>query len=300
VSKICVVGNGAWGKALAGLAMDCGHDVSVWSRKDQNLEKIWNAEALIVAVSAQAVAAVLPTLGITKNQTVLITAKGIDRASNRFMYEVARETADKHHCAILSGPSFAEDVARQLPTAVSLGCSNMAVAQDWAKALSRPYFRIYANDDPLGVCVGGSLKNILAIACGISDGKQLGASAKAALTTRGFSELMRLGKALGAKPETLMGLSGLGDLMLTCSSPQSRNYAFGKRLGEGMSVETALKKSDGVVEGVYSANAALKLAIAHTITMPITQAVNAIVENGAKPDDMIDALLQRPVRSELL
>jgi glycerol-3-phosphate dehydrogenase (NAD(P)+) len=300
VSKICVLGNGAWGRALAGLATECGHEVSIWSRKDSNAEKVWAAEALIVAIPAQAVATVLPTLGITKDQTVIITAKGIDRASNRFMFEVVRDVADKHHCAILSGPSFAEDVARHLPTAVSLACSNIAIAREWAKFLSLPHFRIYANDDPLGVCIGGSLKNILAIACGISDGKQLGASAKAALTTRGFSELMRLGKALGAKPETLMGLSGLGDLLLTCSSPQSRNYAFGKRLGEGMSVENALAASEGVVEGVYSANAALKLAIAHTITMPITQAVNAIVENGAKPDDMIDALLARPVSTENL
>lgn len=298
MSKICVVGNGAWGRALAGLSVECGHDVSIWSRKDSTQNKILNAEALIVAIPAQAIASVLPTLGITKNQTIIITAKGIDRATNRFMFEVARDVADKHRCAILSGPSFAEDVSRKLPTAVSLACSNIAIAREWAKSLSLSTFRIYANDDPLGVCIGGSLKNILAIACGISDGKQLGASAKAALTTRGFSELMRLGKALGANPETLMGLSGLGDLLLTCSSPQSRNYTFGKRLGEGMSVAKALAASDGVVEGVYSANAALKLSIQHTITMPITQAVNAIIENGAKPDDMIDALLSRPVSIE--
>lgn len=300
MSRICVLGSGAWGRALAGHAARCGHEVEIWSRTDDNTEKIWRAEALIVATPAQAVATLLPTLAITNSQMVIITAKGIDRASNRFMIEVARDVADKHHCAILSGPSFAEDVSKRLPTAVSLACSNLAMARSWSKSLSQQNFRIYANDDPLGVCIGGSLKNILAIACGISDGKQLGASAKAALTTRGFAELMRLGKALGAKPETLTGLSGLGDLLLTCASPQSRNYAFGKRLGEGMSVEKALAVSDGVVEGVYSANAALKLAIQHTITMPITQAVNAIVENGAKPDDMIDALLSRPVSTENL
>jgi glycerol-3-phosphate dehydrogenase (NAD(P)+) len=300
MSKICVLGDGAWGRALAGLATQCGHQVEIWSRKDTTYEKVWRAEALIVAIPAQAVAAVLPLLKISKSQTVIITAKGIDRASNRFMFEVARDVADKHHCMILSGPSFAEDVSQKLPTAVSLASSNLAIAREWAKALSLPHFRIYANDDPLGVCIGGSLKNILAIACGISDGKQLGASAKAALTTRGFSELMRLGKVLGAKPETLMGLSGLGDLLLTCSSPQSRNYAFGKRLGEGMGVDSALAASNGVVEGVYSASAALKLSIQHTITMPITQAVNAIVENGTKPDDMIHALLSRPVSSEFM
>jgi glycerol-3-phosphate dehydrogenase (NAD(P)+) len=298
MSRMCVLGDGAWGSALANLARDCGHEVEVWSRKDATYEKIWQAEALIVAIPAQAVSTVLPQLGITESQAVIITAKGIDRASNRFMYDIGRSATGKHQCLLLSGPSFAEDVAQKLPTAVTMAGASIAAAQIWAKALSRPYFRIYASDDPLGVCIGGSLKNILAIACGIADGKQLGASAKAALTTRGFSELMRLGKAMGAKPETLMGLSGLGDLLLTCSSPQSRNYAFGKRLGEGQTVAQSLSASGGVVEGVYSASAALQLAIHHTITMPITQAVNAIVENGAKPDDMIEALLARPVAAE--
>jgi glycerol-3-phosphate dehydrogenase (NAD(P)+) len=300
MSNICVLGDGAWGRALAGLATDCGHDVTIWSRKHADTSQLKKTDAIIVALPAQAVASVLPTLGIDPLQALIITAKGIDRNTNTFMYEVARSISDKHVCMVLSGPSFAEDVSRKLPTAVTLASANLAVAREWAKSLSRPYFRIYASDDPLGVCIGGSLKNILAIACGIADGKQLGASAKAALTTRGFSELMRLGKALGAKPETLMGLSGLGDLLLTCSSPQSRNYAFGKRLGEGQTIKQALAVSGGVVEGVYSARAALQLAIQHTITMPITQAVNAIVENGANPDDMIEALLARPVGAEFL
>jgi glycerol-3-phosphate dehydrogenase (NAD(P)+) len=300
MSKICVLGDGAWGRALAELSRDCGHDVTIWSRKNSDLAKVRNADALIVALPAQAIADVLPNLSITPTQALIITAKGIDRKSNRFMYEMARGISDKHHCLILSGPSFAEDVSQKLPTAVTLASSNIAVARDWAKALTQPHFRIYASDDPLGVCIGGSLKNILAIAAGISDGKQLGASAKAALITRGFSELMRLGKAMGAKPETLMGLSGLGDLMLTCSSPQSRNYAFGRKLGEGQTLAQALATSNGVVEGAYSASAALQLAIKHTVTMPITQAVNAIVENGANPDDMIKALLARPVGAEFL
>jgi glycerol-3-phosphate dehydrogenase (NAD(P)+) len=298
MSHITVLGDGAWGRALSGLAQDCGHKVSVWSRKNPDTAQLRKAEAIIVALPAQAVATVLPTLGIDPQQALIITAKGIDRASNRFMHEIARTISDKHHALILSGPSFAEDVAKKLPTAVTLASTNLAVAREWAKSLSRPSFRIYASDDPLGVCIGGSLKNVLAIAAGISDGKQLGASARAALITRGFSELTRLGKSLGAKTETLMGLSGLGDLLLTCSSPQSRNYAFGKRLGEGLSLAQALAASNGVVEGVYSAHAALQLAIQHTVTMPITQAVNAIVENNARPDDMIEALLARPVGNE--
>jgi glycerol-3-phosphate dehydrogenase (NAD(P)+) len=300
MSRIAVLGDGAWGKALAGLARDCGHDVSIWSRKQPDTSQLKNAEAIIVAVPAQAVASLLPSLGISPMQALIITAKGIDRANNCFMHEIVRRISDKHHGLILSGPSFAEDVAAKLPTAVTLASSNIAVARNWAKALTQPHFRIYASDDPLGVCIGGSLKNILAIAAGISDGKHFGASARAALITRGFSEIMRLGKTLGAKPETLMGLSGLGDVMLTCSSPQSRNYAFGKRLGEGQSLQQALAASNGVVEGIYSANAALQLAIKHTVTMPITQAVNAIVEHKAKPDDMIEALLARPVGAEFM
>jgi glycerol-3-phosphate dehydrogenase (NAD(P)+) len=300
MSRITVLGDGAWGRALAGLATDCSHDISIWSRKHPDTAHLKTSDAIIVALPAQVVATVLPTLGITPAQSLIITAKGIDRATNSFMHEVGRSISDKHHCLILSGPSFAEDVACKLPTAVTLASSNLAIAREWAKALSRPHFRIYASDDPLGVCVGGALKNVLAIAAGISDGKQFGASARAALITRGFSELTRLGKAMGARSETLMGLSGLGDLLLTCSSPQSRNYAFGKRLGEGQSVAQALAASNGVVEGVYSAHAALQLAIKHTVTMPITQAVNAIVEHNAKPDDMIEALLARPVGAEFL
>jgi glycerol-3-phosphate dehydrogenase (NAD(P)+) len=300
MSRITVLGDGAWGRALAGLARDCGHDVSIWSRKNPVTTHLKTSDAIIVAIPAQAVAAVLPTLGIDPLQALIMTAKGIDRSTNTFMYEMARHISHKHFCLILSGPSFADDVTAKLPTAVTLACSNLAAARQWAKALSRPSFRIYASDDPLGVCIGGSLKNVLAIAAGISDGKHLGASARAALITRGFSELMRLGKALGAKPETLMGLSGLGDLLLTCSSPQSRNYAFGKRLGEGQSITQALAASNGVVEGVYSAHAALQLAIKHTVIMPITQAVNAIVEHDAKPDDMIETLLARPLGAEFM
>jgi glycerol-3-phosphate dehydrogenase (NAD(P)+) len=164
--------------------------------------------------------------------------------------------------------------------------------------LARPHFRIYASDDLMGVAIGGSLKNVLAIACGISDGKKLGASARAALTARGFAELTRLGRALGARPETLTGLSGLGDLLLTCSSEQSRNYSFGKRLGASMPVSDALATSSGVVEGAFSAEAALALAKDNGIDMPITQAVAAIIENGATPESMIRSLLDRPLGTE--
>jgi len=181
---------------------------------------------------------------------------------------------------------------------VTLAAEHLEVARFWAAQLARPHFRIYASNDLMGVAIGGSLKNVLAIACGISDGKKLGASARAALTARGFAELSRLGKALGARPETLVGLSGLGDLLLTCSSEQSRNYAFGKRLGEGMSIEQALAASSGIVEGAFSAEAALALARDNAIAMPITQAVAAIIEDGATPESMIKSLLDRPLGTE--
>ncbi len=297
MSNITVLGNGAWGSALAALARESGHVVSNWSRSKPGLAA---GNVIILALPAQVIGTVLPALNIPPDEALIITAKGIDRATHRFMHEVVKSVCPHNPVLILSGPSFAEDVSRKLPTAVTLAADMIEIANHWAKALSRPHFRIYASDDLMGVAIGGSLKNVLAIACGISDGKQLGASARAALIARGFSELTRLGKCLGAKPETLMGLSGLGDLLLTCSSPQSRNYAFGKRLGEGQSVQQAIAAASGVVEGVYSAQAALALARGHGLSMPITEAVSAIVENNAQPEDMIKALLARPVGAEFL
>jgi glycerol-3-phosphate dehydrogenase (NAD(P)+) len=199
---------------------------------------------------------------------------------------------------ILSGPSFAEDVTMGLPTAVTLAAADLELARHWSAKLSRPHFRIYASDDLMGVALGGSLKNVLAIACGISDGRKLGASARAALTARGFAELSRLGRSLGARPETLTGLSGLGDLLLTCASRQSRNYAFGVRLGEGASVAAALNASSGVVEGVFSAEAAVALARRSAVNMPITEAVAAILDGAATPESMIRSLLERPLAIE--
>jgi glycerol-3-phosphate dehydrogenase (NAD(P)+) len=297
MSNITVLGDGAWGSALAALSRESGHVVSIWSRKKPVLP---SGNAIILALPAQVIGAVLPALNIPLHEALIITAKGIDRTTHCFMHEVVKSICPENPVLILSGPSFAEDVSRKLPTAVTLAAETLDVANHWAKALSRPHFRIYASDDLMGVAIGGSLKNVLAIACGISDGKQLGASARAALIARGFSELTRLGKCLSAKPETLMGLSGLGDLLLTCSSPQSRNYAFGKRLGEGQSVPQAIAAASGVVEGVYSAQAALALAREHGLSMPITEAVSAIVENHAQPEDMIKALLARPVGAEFL
>jgi glycerol-3-phosphate dehydrogenase (NAD(P)+) len=298
MTEIAVLGDGAWGRALAGLAADGGHAVSVWSRRHPDEKPLAKAGAMIVALPAQVVGPVLASLELAAETVVIVAAKGIEQRTHRFMHQVAAAHYPRNEVLILSGPSFAGDVKRGLPTAVTLAADSLALSLHWAAQLARPHFRIYASDDLMGVAIGGSLKNVLAIACGISDGRKLGASARAALTARGFAELSRLGKALGARPETLVGLSGLGDLVLTCASEQSRNYALGKRLGEGRSVVEALAESNGVAEGAYSAEAALALAQAHGVAMPITQAVAAIMEAGATPEAAIRSLLERPLGTE--
>jgi glycerol-3-phosphate dehydrogenase (NAD(P)+) len=199
---------------------------------------------------------------------------------------------------VLSGPSFAIDVARGLPTAVTLAGPNLRLAKDWAGALSLTTFRIYPSDDLRGVALGGAVKNVLAIACGIAAGKDLGDSARAALTTRAFAELARFGKALGGRPETLTGLSGLGDLLLTCSSRQSRNFSFGLNLGEGRSAGEAQALVKGTVEGIATAKIVARLAELQNIDMPITAAVHAVIDGGSNPEEEIARLLARPVNPE--
>jgi glycerol-3-phosphate dehydrogenase (NAD(P)+) len=230
---------------------------------------------------------------------LIISAKGIERDTGLFMNEVAAEVLPEADPLVLSGPSFAGDVMKGLPTAVVMAARHLDDASRWAEALSLPQFRIYASDDVRGVEIGGALKNVLAIACGISDGRGLGDSARAALTTRGFAELTRFAARLGARPETLMGLSGLGDLLLTCSSRQSRNYSFGVALGEGQSVAQALQAARGVVEGAFTVRIAQALARRHEVDMPIVDAVHAIVDEGRPPEQEIARLLSRPLGPEI-
>ncbi|MEQ1519953.1 MAG: NAD(P)H-dependent glycerol-3-phosphate dehydrogenase [Aestuariivirga sp.] len=297
--RIAIAGNGAWGQALAHVARTAGHDVSMWSRQKSDVVSFASLDAIIVAVPAQAVRDVLTLITPPKGIPLIISAKGIEQQTAKFMNEVVAEIAPGALTFVLSGPSFASDVLKGLPTAVTLAAPSLAEAGEWAQALSLPMFRVYGSDDVLGVEIGGALKNVLAIACGISDGKGLGDSARAALTTRGFAELMRFGKKLGAKPETLTGLAGLGDLLLTCSSRQSRNYSFGLAIGQGTSVSTALAASRGVVEGAYTARVAQALAVRHEVDMPIVAAVSAIIDHGAEPAREIARLLARPVREEI-
>ena len=298
--KIGVLGAGAWGSALAHVARSAGHEVQVWSRGGA-LEPLRSAQGLILAVPAQGVREVLSGLKsiVTNAIPLIISAKGIEQGTGLFMNEVVAEVLPAAEPMVLSGPSFAADVMKGLPTAVVLAAGQISHAHQWAEALSLPQFRIYASDDVKGVEIGGALKNVLAIACGISDGRGLGDSARAALTTRGFAELTRFAAKLGARPETLMGLSGLGDLLLTCSSRQSRNYSFGHALGEGKTVEQALSQSRGVVEGAATVRIAQALARRLGVEMPIVDAVHAIVDEGQPPDQEIARLLARPLRAEI-
>ena len=325
MSHIGVIGAGAWGVALATVAERAGHEVTIWARRPEAAQEIntrrtlaarlpgvtlgkrivattavgdlAKSDAVLAAVPAQHLRQVLGQFHVL-NAPIILCAKGIEAASGELMPEVLADCLP--HCPglVLSGPSFAADVALARPTAVTLAGPHLRLAKDWAQSLSLPMFRIYPSDDLRGVALGGAVKNVLAIACGITTGKNLGDSARAALTTRAFAELTRFGKALGGRSETLTGLSGLGDLLLTCSSRQSRNFSFGMALGEGKSTSEAKSLAKGTVEGIATAKIVAHLARLQNIDMPISTAVHAIIDQGSKPDEEIARLLARPVNPE--
>jgi glycerol-3-phosphate dehydrogenase (NAD(P)+) len=228
---------------------------------------------------------------------LLLCAKGIEAESLRTMSELSAEAVPDRPIAVLSGPSFAAEVARDLPTAVTIASRDAALAEAFTAALGTARFRPYRSHDPIGVEIGGAVKNVLAIACGIVEGRRLGDNARAALITRGLSEMIRLGAAKGAQAETFRGLSGLGDLVLTCTAGQSRNYTLGVALGRGTSLAAALA-GRSVVEGVATAAAVARLAARLHIEMPITAAVEGVLHGGMAIDAMIESLLSRPYRSE--
>ncbi|MCJ2072860.1 NAD(P)-dependent glycerol-3-phosphate dehydrogenase [Methylobacterium sp. J-030] len=326
-APINVVGGGAWGTALANAAAAAGHPVSLWLRDPEAAARLQagrenprylpgvplhdrirataesdglaGARATLLVVPAQTVRGVLETLRAPLGEAgpVILCAKGIERGSDSFMSAVAGEVLPPGTpVAVLSGPSFAADVARGLPTAVTLAAADAGLAASLSALLSGPSLRLYHTDDVRGVEIGGAGKNVLAIACGIVAGRGLGESARAALIARAFAELMRFARAFGGRPETLMGLSGLGDLVLTASSPQSRNFAFGQRLGAGASPEAAA--GGKLAEGAFTAAALAGLAAAQGVEMPVAQAVAAIVAGAAGVDDVVAGLLARPLRGE--
>jgi glycerol-3-phosphate dehydrogenase (NAD(P)+) len=325
IQRISVLGGGAWGTALAETAVRAGRRVMLWEHEAGNAESLLkerrskflpefkisdaiqvtrdlkdatNADAILLVVPAQATRAVCASLAplLRGDMPLVVCAKGIERGTHKFVTEIVSECTPKALPAILSGPSFAADVARGLPTAVTLACADGKVAEQLAQALGSATFRPYHATDVRGVEIGGAAKNVLAIACGIVAGRGLGASAAAALITRGFAELTRFGKAFGARPETLTGLSGLGDLVLTCSSPQSRNFSFGVDLAKGI----APAKAGGgkLAEGAFTAPVLLEMARAKKVEMPIANAVAAILAGMLSVDAAIEALLARPLKSE--
>ena len=326
--NIGVIGAGAWGTALAMTAARAGNAVTLWARepelaRDLN-EKRENTlylpgyalpegiratndpadmagrDIVLLAAPAQAARAVCaafaPHLG--EGTPLVICAKGIERETGLFPAQVAAQAAPQVRPFVLSGPSFAADVAAGLPAAVTLAGEDIGQAREIARALSHKAFRLYSSDDPLGAQIGGAMKNVLAIACGIVEGKGLGDSARAAVVTRAFAELTRFGRALGARAETLNGLSGLGDLMLTATSAQSRNYSLGFELGRGRKLKNIMAERRAVTEGVHTAGVAMKIARAHDISMPICGSVHAIVSGQSDVEGEITRLLQRPLKDE--
>jgi glycerol-3-phosphate dehydrogenase (NAD(P)+) len=329
VRRIAIIGGGAWGTALALAAARAGAEVMLWARdpaivagineRHENavylpgipLDRpiaatselqvaLGGADAALLVVPAQFMRGVVGLAKplLPRGLPLLLCAKGIETESLRTMSELLAETVPDSAIAVLSGPSFAGEVARDLPTAVTIASHDTALAEAFTTALGTARFRPYRSADPIGVEVGGALKNVLAIACGIVEGRGLGDNARAALITRGLSEMIRLGRAKGAEAETFRGLSGLGDLVLTCTAGQSRNYTLGAALGRGMTLAAALAGRRSVVEGVATAAAVARLAACLEVEMPITAAVEGVLHRGMPIDAMIEALLSRPYRSE--
>jgi glycerol-3-phosphate dehydrogenase (NAD(P)+) len=232
------------------------------------------------------------------DKPLVLCSKGIEEKTGELLHHVARHACPNAQVAVLSGPTFAHEVARGLPTAVTLATEDASLAEQLRDRLAQPAFRIYVSDDVAGAEIGGAVKNVLAIACGVVEGRGLGQNARAALIARGFAEMTRFGAAFGARRETLAGLSGLGDLVLTCSSTSSRNYSLGKGIGEGRSAADLLSDRKTVAEGAFTAPVLARLARAKDVDMPIVEAVDALISGQANVDKVLDALLTRPPRAE--
>ena len=327
-TSVGVIGGGAWGTALAQSCARGGLTVRLQARETEVVESI-NArheneaflpgvklDSGVIAVAdladlagldfilavppAQHMRAVLTEFAphVRDGTPIVLCSKGVERGTLKLMTDVLKETVPQARPAVLSGPSFAADVVRGLPTAVTLASPDAALGERLVKAVAAPTFRPYLADDLIGAEVGGAIKNVLAIACGISEGRELGKSAHAGLITRGFAEMTRIGVALGGRAETVAGLCGLGDLVLTCSSPQSRNMSVGLALGQGLTLYQALEGKRSVAEGVDSAPAVRQLVTRLGVEAPICEAIAAILAGEIDVDQAIDSLLNRPLKAE--
>jgi len=325
MERIAVVGGGAWGTALAQVAATGGREVLLWALEDDvvaainkihknpiylkdiplspsiratgNFSDLHNVDAWIVVTPAQHMRAVL-SRSPCPNMPLILCSKGIEDRTGKLLHDVAHEVCGTSPIAVLSGPTFAHEVAQGLPTAVTLACEDPALGEAIRDRLALPPFRMYLTDDLAGAEVGGAIKNVLAIGCGIVEGKGLGQNARAALIARGFAEMMRFGEAMGARRETLAGLSGFGDLVLTCTSTASRNFSLGKAIGEGKDPTVLMKDRTTVAEGAHTAPVLAKLATERGIDMPIVQTVNALLSGAMQIDEALEALMSRPPRAE--
>ncbi len=323
--RIGVIGGGAWGTALAQVAAAGGEPVLLWAlepdvveavnatrenpvylagvplspaiRATGRLADLEGCDALLVVTPAQHVRGILSGIDASGIPLVLCS-KGIEAGSRKLVSEVAEEIQPNAAIAVISGPTFAHEVAKGLPTAVTLACADAAIGATLAERLARPNFRPYASTDVIGSEIGGAVKNVLAIACGVVDGRGLGLNARSALIARGFAEMTRFGLAKGARVETLSGLSGLGDLVLTCSSTQSRNFSLGKGLGEGRGAAELMADRRTIAEGAFTAPVLQEAARAIGVDMPVVDAVCALLDGSASADTIVSALLARPLRSE--
>lgn len=323
--KLGIIGGGAWGTALAQVASAGGRETLLWAlesdvveainqrhenpaflagvalnreiRATSNIAELDSCDAWLVVTPAQHMRSVLGRAGDC-DKPLLLCSKGIEEESGELLHRVARKVCPRADVAVLSGPTFAHEVAKNLPTAVTLAAEDSALAERLRDRIALPTFRIYISDDLAGAEIGGAVKNVLAIACGVVEGKGLGQNARAALVARGFAEMTRFGLAFGARPETLTGLSGLGDLVLTCSSTSSRNYSLGKGIGAGRSAAELLADRKTVAEGAFTAPVLARLAREKGIDMPIVAAVDALIAGRVDVDQVLDALLSRPPRAE--
>ena len=325
---VAVAGAGAFGTALAIVAERAGRHVTLFARDAEQADVIaasrenmrylpgvvlpqkievtadlsvfLRADLILLAAPSQATRALATALreDIAPGTPVIAAAKGIEQRTGKLQTEIIAETVPQARPTVLSGPGFAEEIARGLPTAVTMAATDIDLAHQLSAALATDTFRPYASDDPIGVELGGAIKNVLAIACGVIAGRALGESARAALIARGLAEMIPLGAALGARAETFMGLSGLGDLVLTATSGHSRNFTFGVGLGEGRSAAELLAAGQPLAEGAHTASVAAELARRHKIEMPITEAVAAVIDGKIGIDAAIEGLLSRPLAQE--
>jgi glycerol-3-phosphate dehydrogenase (NAD(P)+) len=327
IEHIGIVGAGAWGTALGAAAARAGRRVTLWAREEDVVASVNSVQEnirflpgislegaitasgdgaalegcdlILLAMPAQNLRTVTANFApYFKNAPLVICAKGVELKSGALMSEVAHEVVGDRPLAILSGPTFAHEVARGLPSAVTLACADNALGAAIAAALGGATLRPYLSDDMVGAQIGGALKNVMAIAAGIAIGRGLGENARAAIMTRGFAEMVRLARAKGGRIETLAGLSGLGDLVLTCSSAQSRNFSLGSALGGGESLADILAARESVAEGVTSAPAMVALGKLLAVELPIAEAVDAVLHKGANINATIATLLARPFRPE--